>query len=104
MVCVASQGREKKLLGCFSVSVEDSAENREQALAERPDYVLIQFGHNNEPGKPGRSTDMPTFVSNMVSYAQEARADLSIRPSDIFAFVAENGGTMIAATIWFTYE
>ena len=36
------------------------------ALALHGDYYLIQFGHNNEPGKPGRSTDMPTFVSNMV--------------------------------------
>jgi len=44
------------------------------ALALRGDYYLIQFGHNNEPGKPGRSTDMPTFVSNMVSYVEEARA------------------------------
>jgi len=44
------------------------------ALALHGDYYLIQFGHNNEPGKPGRSTDMPTFVSNMVSYVEEARA------------------------------
>ena len=44
------------------------------ALALKADYYLIQFGHNNEPGKPGRSTDMPTFVSNMVSYVEEARA------------------------------
>ncbi len=44
------------------------------ALALKGDYYLIQFGHNNEPGKPGRSTDMPTFVSNMVSYIEEARA------------------------------
>lgn len=44
------------------------------ALALKGDYYLIQFGHNNEPGKPGRSTDMPTFVSNMVSYVEEARA------------------------------
>ena len=44
------------------------------ALALKADYYLIQFGHNNEPGKPGRSTDMPTFVSNMVSYVAEARA------------------------------
>ena len=43
------------------------------ALALKGDYYLIQFGHNNEPGKPGRSTDMPTFVSNMVSYVEEAR-------------------------------
>ena len=26
------------------------------ALALKGDYYLIQFGHNNEPGKPGRST------------------------------------------------
>ena len=44
------------------------------ALALKGDYYLIQFGHNNEPGKPGRSTDMPTFASNMVSYVEEARA------------------------------
>jgi pectinesterase len=44
------------------------------AQALKGDYYLIQFGHNNEPGKPGRSTDMPTFVSNMVSYVEEARA------------------------------
>ena len=23
-------------------------------------YVLIQFGHNDQPGKPGRSTDLAT--------------------------------------------
>lgn len=44
------------------------------ALALKGDYYLIQFGHNNEPGKPGRSTDMATFASNMVSYVEEARA------------------------------
>ncbi len=44
------------------------------ALALKADYYLIQFGHNNEPGKPGRSTDMATFVSNLVSYVEEARA------------------------------
>jgi pectinesterase len=44
------------------------------ALALKGDYYLVQFGHNNEPGKPGRSTDMATFVSNMVSYIEEAQA------------------------------
>lgn len=44
------------------------------ALALHGDYYLIQFGHNNEPGKPGRSTDMPTFVSNMVQYVEDTRA------------------------------
>lgn len=45
------------------------------ALALKGDYYLVQFGHNNEPGKPGRSTDMLTFVSNMVSYVEEAQAN-----------------------------
>ena len=44
------------------------------ALALRGDYYLIQFGHNNEPGKPGRSTDMPTFVANLKQYVDDTRA------------------------------
>jgi len=44
------------------------------ALALKGDYYLIQFGHNNEPGKPGRSTDMPTFVANMKQYVDDAKA------------------------------
>jgi lysophospholipase L1-like esterase len=44
------------------------------ALALKGDYYLIQFGHNNEPGKPGRSTDMPTFISDMTRYVDDARA------------------------------
>lgn len=34
VVCVASQGRERKLLGCFSACVEDPQENGLQVLAE----------------------------------------------------------------------
>ncbi len=44
------------------------------ALALRGDYYFIQFGHNNEPGKPGRSTDMPTFVADMKQYVDDAKA------------------------------
>ena len=44
------------------------------ALAMKGDYYLIQFGHNNEPGKPGRSTDMPTFIANMKQYVDDAKA------------------------------
>jgi pectinesterase len=44
------------------------------ALALKGDYYLIQFGHNNEPGKPGRSTDMATFISNMTQYVDDALA------------------------------
>jgi lysophospholipase L1-like esterase len=43
--------------------------------AYRRTYVLIQFGHNDQPGKPGRSTDYATeFPVNMTRYVEEARA------------------------------
>ena len=43
--------------------------------AFRKTYVLIQFGHNDQPGKPGRSTDYATeFPANMTRYVEEARA------------------------------
>jgi pectate lyase/pectin methylesterase-like acyl-CoA thioesterase/lysophospholipase L1-like esterase len=43
--------------------------------AWRATYVLVQFGHNDQPGKPGRSTDLVTqFPANMARYAQEVRA------------------------------
>lgn len=45
------------------------------AAAYRATYVLIQFGHNDQPGKPGRSTDIKTeFPANMTRYAQEVKA------------------------------
>jgi lysophospholipase L1-like esterase len=38
-------------------------------------WVLIQFGHNDQPGKPGRSTDLKTeFPANLRRYVAEARA------------------------------
>ncbi|QYF88193.1 rhamnogalacturonan acetylesterase [Brevundimonas sp. PAMC22021] len=38
-------------------------------------YVLIQFGHNDQPGKPGRSTDLATeFPANLKRYVDETRA------------------------------
>jgi lysophospholipase L1-like esterase len=43
--------------------------------AWRATYVLVQFGHNDQPGKPGRSTDFVTeFPTNMARYAAETRA------------------------------
>lgn len=37
-------------------------------------YVLIQFGHNDQPGKPGRSTDLQTeFPVNMQRYVHEVK-------------------------------
>jgi pectinesterase len=46
-----------------------------EALARRGDYYVIQFGHNDEPGKgPERETDPETtFRANIVHYVEEAR-------------------------------
>jgi pectinesterase len=46
------------------------------ALAKRGDYYLIQFGHNDEPGKgPERETDpKTTYRENMTRYVEEVRA------------------------------
>lgn len=38
-------------------------------------WVLIQFGHNDQPGKPGRSTDLATeFPANMERFVAEVKA------------------------------
>jgi len=37
-------------------------------------YVLVQFGHNDQPGKPGRSTDLQTeYPANLRRYVEEIR-------------------------------
>ena len=54
------------------------AEVMRQVKADGPfraTYVLIQFGHNDQPGKPGRSTDLATeFPANMRRYVQEVKS------------------------------
>jgi lysophospholipase L1-like esterase len=46
------------------------------ALAAKPNYILIQFGHNDVPGKgPDRETDAKTtYRANLLRYIEEARA------------------------------
>lgn len=40
-----------------------------------PAHVLLQFGHNDQPGKPGRSTDLATeYPANLRRYVDEVRA------------------------------
>ncbi len=48
----------------------------EPVLTWKPDYILIQFGHNDVPGKgPDRETDAKTtYRENMARYIDEARA------------------------------
>jgi pectinesterase len=47
-----------------------------KALADKPDYVLIQFGHNDMPGKgPERETDPgSTYPEYLSRYVDETRA------------------------------
>src|SRR5581483_3506580 len=47
-----------------------------EALESKPDYILIQFGHNDQPGKgPERETDPKTTYPQWMSrYADESRA------------------------------
>jgi polygalacturonase/lysophospholipase L1-like esterase len=46
-----------------------------QALELKGDYYLIQFGHNDEPGKGDRSTEPnTTYRQFMTQYVDEARA------------------------------
>lgn len=46
-----------------------------EGTSRQKTLVLIQFGHNDQPGKPGRSTDLATeFGPNMAGYVKEARA------------------------------
>lgn len=47
----------------------------EPVLAEKPDYVFIQFGHNDQPGKGDRATDpQGDFQDNLRRYVREAQA------------------------------
>jgi len=48
----------------------------QKALDEKGDYILIQFGHNDMPGKgPERETDPETtYAANIARYVDEARA------------------------------
>jgi pectin methylesterase-like acyl-CoA thioesterase/acetyl esterase/lipase len=48
----------------------------DKALAFKGDYYLIQFGHNDQPGKgPERETDPETtYAENMARYVDEVRA------------------------------
>lgn len=46
----------------------------EPVLRGKPDYVFIQFGHNDQPGKGDRTTDPATdFRDNLRKYIADAR-------------------------------
>ncbi|MGQ0621299.1 MAG: Calx-beta domain-containing protein [Panacagrimonas sp.] len=66
----------------------------EPVLALRPDYVLIQFGHNDQPGKPPDKVTDPntTFRANMARYVAEAR-EVGIQPILVTPMVRRSYGT-----------
>jgi pectinesterase len=61
------------------------------ALTAKPDYVLIQFGHNDSPGKgPERETDPnTTYRANLIRYIDEARA-VGAKPVLVTSIVRRN--------------
>ena len=70
-----AEGFNEALGGRSSKSYRDEG-HWEPALAHKPDWLLIQFGHNDMPGKgPKRETDPETtFRANLLRYVEEARA------------------------------
>lgn len=62
--------------GASTKSYREGTKLWAEALAFKPTYVLIQFGHNDMPGKgPERETDpKTTFRENLKRYVSEARA------------------------------
>ena len=61
--------------GQSSKSFRDSG-NWAKVIEAKPNYVLIQFGHNDMPGKgPNRETDpATTYPENLARFVDEARA------------------------------
>jgi lysophospholipase L1-like esterase len=62
--------------GASTKSYYEGTKLWQEALALKPTHVVIQFGHNDIPGKgPKRETDpKTTFRENLTRYVTEARA------------------------------
>ncbi len=76
----------------------------EPALAAKPDFLLIQFGHNDGPGKgPDRETDAKTtYRENMARYVDEARA-AGAKPILVTSIVRRNftpDGKIAVDSLW----
>jgi lysophospholipase L1-like esterase len=70
---LAKGGRSSK--SYRSEGLWDQARARFKAKPQPEVYVLIQFGHNDQPGKAERSTTLPEFAANMTQYVEEVRSD-----------------------------
>jgi lysophospholipase L1-like esterase len=71
---VAKNGRSSgsyRAEGSWAAVMDQLRHNSEYSAT----YVLIQFGHNDQPGKPGRSTDLATeFPANVRQYVKDVQA------------------------------
>lgn len=71
---LAKNGRSSKSFraeGLWGQAIDQMANNPKQLQT----WVLIQFGHNDQPGKAGRSTDLATeYPHNLEMYVVDARA------------------------------
>jgi lysophospholipase L1-like esterase len=69
---LAKGGRSSK-----SYRAEGSWDEVLEILADRrlysTSYVLIEFGHNDQPGKGERSTTLPEFEANLAGYLADVR-------------------------------
>ena len=69
---LARNGRSSKSYRAEGLWDEVLAHAREAGY--RRTFVLVQFGHNDQPGKAERSTTRPEFRANMRRYTDEVRA------------------------------
>jgi lysophospholipase L1-like esterase len=70
-------------------------------LAEKPNYVFIQFGHNDQPGKGDRATDPDgDFQDNLRKYVDEARAAgaIPVLVTPVARRIFENGHAQTTLT------
>ncbi|MBX7255271.1 MAG: hypothetical protein K1Y02_02825 [Candidatus Hydrogenedentes bacterium] len=75
-------------------SVLEGKTNMERRIA-----MVTQFSETTRWSKAFAACVLALFGVLVLTDAQEPATDISITPADVFTFVADNGGRMIAATI-----
>ncbi len=73
----------------------------EPVLAEKPNYIFIQFGHNDQPGKGDRTTDPNgEFQDNLRKYIDDARkiGSVPVLVTPVARRVFENGHALTTLT------
>jgi len=65
----------------------------DKAIASKPDYMLIQFGHNDEVSKDHlpRETPIPQYIENLKRFVTEARA-AGVKPILVTPLTRRNFG------------